>query len=386
MSVYHWLVILILLFAFLLRGDSQRNTKFILIAMALMFCIYGLRDAYSIGNDSSSSYLHQFERMENTDWDELPGFSDWINAEKEDSDSSGHDRNIGLPWLMKIIYVLTDGEYQWVVSIIALFVMIAVAQFVHGYSTDPVQSVLYFLGLLFFTFHFNALKQSIAMAFILLSFNAIMGRKLVRFLITVVAASLFHVPALVFLPAYWITKIRLGRNYLIMLAMLFVLTYLFRDRLVDWMTDNYDTTINENSGMRYLSNKVLVMLVIIIAALTIRPPQTDDRLYCVMLQLFGVAAVIQTFAAYNNTFERLADYYFQFAIVFIPMIFENVETDQSYLRPRTLLLIRTYGPFVVCLFAIWRFLHSTMNDATIYPYRFYFQTEHVEELFTWIYL
>ena len=384
MSVYHLLVYLILFFAFLFHGNLQRNSKFILIAMALMFCVYGLRDAYSIGNDSSSSYLHQFESMEDTSWDELPGFSIWINGKQGDLNQSGRDRNIGLPWLMKTIYVLSDGEYQWVVSIIALFVMIAVTQFVYSYSTDPLQSVLLFLGLLLFTFHFNALKQSIAMALVLISFNAIIRQRLVRFLIAILAASLFHLPALVFLPAYWIAKMRLGRNYLIMLAMLLVLTYLFRDRLVDWMTDNYDTVINENSGMRYLSNKVLVMLVIIVAALVVRPPHPRDRMYCVLLQLFGVATVIQTFAAYNNTFERLADYYFQFSIVFIPMIFEVVETDRVYLQQRTLQFIRLLGPYIICLFAIWRFLDSTVNDATIYPYRFYFQSEHTEKLLTWI--
>lgn len=375
MSVYHWLVVLVLLFAFLLHGERKGNTKFILVAAALMFCVYGLRDAYSVGNDSASSYKLEFESMEHTDKDELPGLSDWWHVEEENEDRSGHERNIAFTRLMKFVYDKTDGDYQAFIILISAFVMIAVAHFVRRYSPSPIQSVLYFFGLLYFSFMFSALKQSIAMAIILFSFDAVNDRKLIRFLLLVALASMFHFPAIVFLPAYWVANMQLGRTYLFFLAILFVLTYLFRDQLVKWMTDNYNTLIFEDSSMRFMANKVVIMLVIIVAALLIRPPEAGDKLYSSMLMLIGIAAVIQTFAGYNNTFERLADYYYQFAVVFIPMVFEDVKTKRQYLQPRALMLIRNYAPYFVCAFAIWRFLHVVGNDGTLNPYQFYFQAE-----------
>ena len=382
MSVYHWLVVLVVLLAFLMHGERKRNIKYILLVFTLMFCVYGLRDAYSIGNDSSSSYLHQFERMEDTEWEDLPKLSDWVPKEGSDKETvgeqTGHERSVGFSWLMKTIYDLTDGDYQWFIGLIALFVMIAVAQFVHRYSPSPVQSVLYYFGLLYYTMMFNTLKQSIAMAFILFAFNAITERKLIRFLLMVWFSSLFHFPALVFLPAYWIANMKLGRMYLFFLAALFLVTYLLRSQLVEWMTDAYDTEIMD-TGRGFLANKVIVMIVVIAASLIIRPPSAEDRVYNSLLMIIGVAAVIQTFSSYNNTFERLADYYFQFSIVFIPMVFEDVKTKRRHLSERELRLVRRVGPYVFCAFAIWRFIDNTVNDATIYPYQFYFQAEEAEE-------
>ena len=354
-----------------------------MLVIALMFCVYGLRDVHSIGNDSSSSYLHRFEDMEDLTWEDMPSISDWFSNDDIGEDRAGHDRSVAFRWLMKLVYDLTDGDYQWFVGIVALFVMIAVAQFVQRYSPSPVQSFLYYLGLLLYTLMFNVLKQSIAMALVLFAFNAIIDRKMIRFLFLIVVASMFHFPALVFLPAYWIANMRLGKTYLLFLAVLFVVTFLMRDQLVEWMTDTYDTAIVDN-GRRFLANKVIVMLIIIVAALIIRPPHHEDRVYVSLLMLIGVATVIQTFSSYNNTFERLADYYFQFSIVFIPMVFEEVKTKRRYLSERELMLVHRAGPYIFCAFAIWRFLDSVTGDATIYPYQFYFQAEKAaEELLTW---
>ena len=380
MSVYHWLVILVVLLALLMKGDKKGNTKYILLVAVLMFCVYGLRDAYTIGNDSSSSYLHQFQRMENREWNGMPGISDWLSNEDFGEERAGHDRSFAFSWLMKSVYDWTDGDYQWFIAIIALFVMASVANLIRRFASSPLQSFLYYFGLIYYTMMFNVLKQSIAMSFVMFAFCALMDRKPIRFILLVLVGSMFHFPALVFLPTYWISKMRVGRNYLILLAALFIVTYLFRSQLVDLMKDTYDTHVHDSSGMRFLSNKVLVMIVIIVAALVIRPPSDDDKLYCILLQIVGIATVIQTFAGYNNTFERLADYYFQFAILFIPLVFENVKTKRQYIQERTLLMIRTVSPYIVCAFAIWRFLHDTVNDPTIYPYQFYFQAENTEEL------
>lgn len=377
-------MVLVLLLALLMHGERRGNIKYILLVIALLFCVYGLRDAYSIGVDSASSYLHAFERMEDTKREDLPTLADWFSS--GDEEETGHDRNIAFRWLMKLVYDWTEGDYQWFVALIALFVMIAVAQFVQRYSPSPVQSFLYYFGLLYYTQMFGILKQSIAMAFVLFAFNAVVDRKLIRFLVLVALASMFHFPALVFLPAYWIANMRLGRGYLIFLAAVFVVTYLLRDQLVEWMTDAYDTQIKDEVTMRFLANKVIVMLVIIVAALVIRPPTAEDKLYCAVLMLIGVAAVIQTFAGYNNTFERLADYYFQFAIVFIPMVFEDVKLKRRHLSERELKMVRRIGPYVFCAFAIWRFLSNAERpEAGLMPYQFYFQAEKAEEtLAVWL--
>ena len=358
-----------------MRGNRKGNTQFILFAMILMFCIMSLRDGATIGNDSRTSYRWQFNSMGEKDWDDLRGISEWWSSMREGSSNEGHDRNFALPWLMKLVYVITDGNYQWFLAVVAAIVLSALGIIIQRYSPSPVQSVLYYLGMLYFVFHMSATKQTIAMSILLFSFPAIIDRRPLRFLLLVLFASFFHFPALIFLPAYWIANLRMGRNYLLLLAGVFVLTYVFRDRIVDLMNDTYSTTLNSGGGglRRFLANKVIIMLFIIIAALIVRPPEQNDRVYSALLQFISLAAVIQTFSSYNNTFERLADYYFQFSIIFIPMVFENVHTKRSYLSDRTLHLIQQYGPYAFCAFSVWRYLDYVVNDGHFYPFRFFFQ-------------
>ena len=380
MAVYYWLVVLVLLFGLLMHGEQKGNTKYIFVVAILLFCVLGLRDAYTVGNDSSSSYRLQFERMEDKHWSDLGGPFDWVQDLEEQSGRD--DKNAGLEYLMKIVYDWTDGDYQAFIVLISFFVILANAHLVKKYSPSPLQAFLYFFGLLYFSFHFNALKQSVAMIFIIYAFDAIIDRKLLKFLLLVTAASVFHYPALVFLPAYWIGNMRIGRGYIILLAAIMLVIYFFRDEIVQQMSDIYygeDSGHNIATNERFLMNKVIVMLVIIAAALVIRPPDPSDRVYCSFLSLVGVAAAIQTFAAYGNVFERLADYYFQFSFVFIPMVFEGITTKRRYLSEKQKKMICRVGPYLFCAFAIWRFLDHTSNDPNVCPYKFFFQSTHVAE-------
>ena len=126
-------------------------------------------------------------------------------------------------------------------------------------------------------------------------------------------------------------------------------------------------------GIRFLRNKVVIMIAIVVFAVGIRPPAPDDTLYNALLMFAGVAIIFQTFCGYNNIFERLADYYFHTSIIFIPLIFEK--GGKSRMRAIAGIDQRLINavPLLICAFAIWRFL-STVNNSGIYmPYRFFWQ-------------
>ncbi|MCR5809451.1 MAG: EpsG family protein [Clostridiales bacterium] len=373
MTVFHWLVILIVVLSVLMRGDTKGNWKYLLVSVALMYCVFGLRNAYKIGVDTTGPYITRYETVCDRDWENMPSISRWLGIEENSVAREGHERNIALDWTMKLYHEVTKGTYQGFIEFSSMLVMIAFFFYIYRFSTSPVQSILMHFGLLFYTFHFSALKQSLAMSILLFAMGAIIDRKPILFLILVAFASMFHFPALVFLPAYWVANMRLGRGYLVVLAAAFLVTYLMRDQFVDWMTDAYSTQIFDNET-RFLANKVIVMLAILFVAVLVRPPVPEDRVYSALLMLTGVATVIQTFAGYNNTFERLADYYFQTSVVFIPMIFEDVKLKRQNLSDDTLLLARRVMPYLICAFAIWRFwVVAVAPGGNLVPYSFYWQ-------------
>ena len=358
MNMYTGMMAAVLVLAYFMRGDRQENKSYIWLSCFLMFVLCGLRDVYNIGSDSASSYVNNFAAMANVEWSEIGGPG---------------SNNAGFYYLSKLCYDLFDGDYQSFYILYTAFFMGIFARFVSKYSPSPVQSFCYFWGLLCYIFLFDGIKQGIAMGFITLAFDAIVEKKPIRFALLVCLAWWFHAPALIFAPAYLIAMMKPGRLYVLFLAGLLLFTYSFRDQILELMLEFYDTTIYDYE-MRFLANKALIMLGIVIAALVLRPPESDDRVYGILLQFMGISVVIQTFASYNNTFERLANYYFQFAVVFIPMVFRTDGRRSTLLDIKTEAMAKQLAPWAFCAFGVWRFSRYIRSTSWIWlPYRFFFE-------------
>ena len=356
MNMYVGMMAAVLVLAYVMRGDKPENKDYIWLSCLLMFALCGLRDVYSIGIDSATSYVSIFRRLGETDWADIP-----------------QGNNMGFTYLLKLCHTLTGGDYQRFYMLYTAFFMVIFGRFVSKYSPSPVQSFCYFWGLLCYIFLFDGIKQGIAMGFITLAFDAIVEKKPLWFALLVYIAWWFHAPALIFAPAYLIAMMKPGRMYLLFLAALLAFTYSFRDRILELMLEFYDTTIYDYE-MRFLANKVIIMLGIVAAALVLRPPEEDDRVYGILLQFMGIAVVIQTFASYNNTFERLANYYFQFCVAFIPLVFQTDTRRSQLLDIKTEAMAKQLAPWAFCAFGVWRFANYITSNAWAWlPYRFFFE-------------
>ena len=356
MNMYVGMMAAVLVLAYVMRGDKPENKDYIWLSCLLMFALCGLRDVYSIGIDSATSYVSIFRRLGETDWADIP-----------------QGNNMGFTYLLKLCHTLTGGDYQSFYMLYTAFFMVIFGRFVSKYSPSPVQSFCYFWGLLCYIFLFDGIKQGIAMGFITLAFDAIVEKKPLWFALLVYIAWWFHAPALIFAPAYLIAMMKPGRMYLLFLAALLAFTYSFRDRILELMLEFYDTTIYDYE-MRFLANKVIIMLGIVAAALVLRPPEEDDRVYGILLQFMGIAVVIQTFASYNNTFERLANYYFQFCVAFIPLVFQTDTRRSQLLDIKSEAMAKQLAPWAFCAFGVWRFANYITSNAWAWlPYRFFFE-------------
>lgn len=345
-----------------MNGNKKGSKAFIICAVIAMFCVMGLRDATLIGVDSASSYLHSFERISSMDW-----------ATFRETYSDRY--NIGFIYLMRIVSELTGGNYQTFIIVISAVIMLCLCHFVMRYSVSPIQSFCYYWGLLLYIFMFSAEKQALAMSVLLIAFDAIMDRKPGRFILLVLIAALFHFPALVFLPAYWLAKMKLDRNYLLFLAGALIVTFIFRDTILNLMLGTYggDEIEATMAGEALLRTKSIIMIGIVVVALILRQPTEADRLYSILLKFVGVAIVFQTFCGYNNIFERLADYYFQFSIVFIPLVFERNRKPSNMLDMATANSIKQVAPIIFSVYGIYRFVMYIRGGTGVFlPYVFYF--------------
>lgn len=309
-AIYYIILAAVIVLGRLMPQSGKKKKNYIILMAALHAFVSGFR--YKLLTGDLQKYAYTFLTVKDKDW-----FS-------EDVFSEG--RNFLFMWFLKAVNQITDGNFQIVLIIIAVFIELAVAIVVFKHSPSPWISYLIWNCFGFYSFGFSALKQSFAMGFILLAFSAIMEKKPVRFIVFVAVAGFIHFPAFIFLPAYIIASRKITYKNAIIYIVIAILIFALRNDIVELSSDFYYEDKNFVSSGR-ISGRFLMLCLIIIAGVFIKG--VDGIKFSTVLSIVAIGTIIQLFSSFDNVFTRLADYYLQMLIVFISMIFTDFE-DEKY--------------------------------------------------------
>lgn len=300
-KIYYLIVAAVLLLGILLPQDGKQKKTYITLMAVLHTFVCGFRYMYLTGD--LRKYAWGYYTIVDYGW-----FSEEV---------FNGGRNFGFFWLQKFFSLISGGDFQVFLIFIAIVTEVAVAMIIYKYSPDPCLSYLLWNCFGFYTFGFSAIKQALAMGILMFAFTGIMDEKPKRFLLLTLLAGCIHAPALIFLPAYWIAKSRISIQKLVIYAIGAVAVFVFRNPIVEFISDFYyeetDFADNEHVGGRFL---MIVALLLIGAVLRGFSGKNFSKLFNLML----VAAVLQMFSGFDNVFTRLTDYYFQFLILYLPMM------------------------------------------------------------------
>lgn len=318
--VYYYIVAAVLGFAVLLPQHGRQKKIYIALMAILHTFVCGWRYMYLTGD--LRKYAWGYYGITEYGW-----FSEEV---------FNGGRNFGFFWLQKLFSTLTSGDFQVFLIFIAVVSEIVLAIIIYRYSPAPWLSYLLWNCFGFYLFGFSAIKQALAMALLMLAFIGIMEEKPKEFLFWTALAGCIHAPALIFLPAYWMAKSRLSIQKLISYGVCAGLVFLFRNQIVVFVSNFYydetDFMINEHVGGRFLMIAALLVVGVILRGFS-------GKDFSKLFNLMFVAALIQMFSGFDNVFTRLTDYYFQFVILYLPVMFYPEKDDA--LRPsRRLVLSR----------------------------------------------
>ena len=273
-------------------------------------------------------------------------------------------------------------SYDICIFIIAAFSAITLGIVIYKYSPEPYWSYLMYIAMGFYLFTYTGLKQTIAMGFLMFAVIGIFESKPKNFLIWTLTASIFHAPALIFLIAYPVAKKKMDAHYFVILAIAVLCVFFFREQILSWATSFYYEEERLYTAAKTIGGRALMMILIIALGAILRPARQGDKIYCQVLNLMIIAAMIQYFSIYGNVFTRLADYYYQFIVLFMPMMLESGE-HQLKMQKYPSYRVRCYNGFVytllaigITLFALW-FYNSTINGAQgfLQNYKFFWQID-----------
>lgn len=275
-------------------------------------------------------------------------------------------------------------SYDVCVFIIAAFAAVSLGIIVYRYSTSPFVSYLMYIAMGFYIFTFSGLKQTIAMGFLCFAMMSLLENRWKSFLIWTLVGGLFHAPALVFLLAYPFAHKKIDRWYLLFLVTGFAVVFLFRDWLVKFLAELYNDDADAYSinDTRIVGGRFLMMLIILALGYYLRPVRRRDAVYAKVFNVMVLAALFQTFSVYDNVFSRLADYFFQFIVVFLPMAVRPrgglaAETAQAespgYYRRRD---IYTIALVAISIYAVY-YYHGYIESSysLLKDFKFFWQID-----------
>lgn len=361
---YYLLLFAIMALGVLMPQGAKDRKQYIVIMAVLHSLLSGLRHPYLTGD--MRTYCYNYWHIGENGW-----FSEEVFQE---------GRNFGFNWLMKFFSTLSDGEFQVFLIAVAIFIEAVVAYLIYKYSPLPWLSFLVWNCMGFYCFGFSAIKQSIAMGLIMIAFIGIMEERPKQFSVFTILAGLVHAPALIFIPAYFLSKQKFTLQTLIIYICGAIAVFINRNQVVTLMQDfYYEEEVVGNSAD--LGGRFFLIVLFIIAGFALKG--FNGKYFSKVANLIVVAAVLQMFAGFDNVFTRLTDYYLQFLIIFIPLAFADYR-DEKLIgvsegisldilpKPRFIIIV------FLSVFLIWFYYNYYIDvDIIIYDdytnYRFFWE-------------
>ncbi|CAH1057988.1 EpsG family protein [Paenibacillus pseudetheri] len=267
----------------------------------------------------------------------------------------------GFIFISKMISTFTDN-FKVYNAIMCLLMILPVYKFIKKHSAMPFLSVLIFITFGFMNFYLSGMRQAIALSIILFSFNFIVDRKIWKFLATIAIASLFHVSAVVFFPAYFLISFTFTPALAIAYIVSLGLIYILRFNIIEFVTQYfYSGSSITNTGAYTL---MLIVIVSFIAGLLFyKKAVTLSLSNKIVYNLIAVAAALMIFNTTSNIALRVANYYYIFMLLFIPAVLKAIDS----------LIIRNIATAVVVIFTLTYYFKSGIYYLQGFPYSFYWE-------------
>ena len=204
-------VILICCKSFLYNtGSRQDDKKILILAFIMLAFIFGCQDVETTGSGDIKEYYETYEHA-------IDSNSLFSYIEEETYMDNGY---LVIMWFLSRII----RWRQFILFFEAVFCFGITLRFIYKYSEDVLLSVLGFMAFGTMGFYQTAYRQSMAISLCLLAMEMADKKRWKTFLVLVLIAMSVHQTAIIFLPAYFIIKIRVNKLLVIIgTGMIFLL-------------------------------------------------------------------------------------------------------------------------------------------------------------------
>ena len=252
-------------------------------------------------------------------------------------------------------------DESWLLFAAAVCSYIPVGLLIARHSRDPVLSTVVYLGLPCFLLPFSGLRQGIAIGVCCLAAQYIQRKKILSFVLAVLAANLFHHTAFIFLAAYPLYRIRFFTKNRVLSLLVLAAVFIARRPLFEAASRLFqdDARVDDNGAVTLLIVFVLVYVFCIVFL------KERDESSAGFLNVFYFACICQCFGGLYSTAIRVGYYFMPALAAALPNIIAGMDDPRSYSLSRKFVMaaFAAYG-----LYALYSGGHSW---AMTYPYHFF---------------
>ncbi|MBE6922631.1 MAG: EpsG family protein [Ruminococcaceae bacterium] len=311
MSIYWGIVAAAIICGMMMPQEGRERKYYVILITFIHWFVCAFRYQFLTGD--LIKYNTEFRHLRNVSYLSEQAIHDW--------------KNTLFYWLMKFVGDTTDGNYQAFLIILATICCLIAGIFIYRYSPRPWFSFVVWNCLGFYvTYDYLAVKQGLAMAILMISMMCILERKPCWFLFWTLVAGFIHMPALCFLPAYFLANWKLDKYMVALYIAAAVIIFFSRNQIVQIVGEAYYEDISFTLTKETLGGRTIVIILMLVAGILLRGFR--ERQFNQLFHIIVVAAILQMFSGFDNVFTRLADYYLQFTVLYIPMIFYDVRRPQ----------------------------------------------------------
>ncbi|MBQ8472246.1 MAG: EpsG family protein [Bacilli bacterium] len=221
------------------------------------------------------------------------------------------------------------NNYSFFLMVTSVLSMIGVYYFIKDNSKNYLNSLLIFITFNFYGYFFGILRQSLAISILLYSLKFVKNRKLLKFLLAVFLASLFHKTALVFLPIYFVYNLKINKKIIITWAVFIGVFLIFKNVILNFIFEY----IYKPESLEALSGDGYKMLILLFAVSIASYFYQDkllkqDKNNQLFINMTFIATIIQVLATIFSTAYRVTLYYSFAIIIVIPNILKLIENKK----------------------------------------------------------
>ena len=310
-----------------LNYDSDYNRKkYIKIICFILILQSGLRNV-AVGADTYAYFLW-FEEIKLIPWQ-------YIFVEVSDYYEFGFGKDPGYLVFQKLIQIAI-GEYHIYLFIIALLFFTALGNFIYKNTTRLSDALIAFTiySVLFYSFFsITGLRQTIATALALFSYELIKKKKFLPFVILIIMASSIHRSVLIFIPFYFISQIKNTKYLYIGIMILFPLFMYYKNDVGGFLklAGGYDQYEQTETAESYTFT-IMFALISIVAwwryNIIFRNNSNASKYYVA----FALALLFLPLTWVNESSMRIVQYFSIFMMLLVPEIMYSFQAISFNIR------------------------------------------------------